>query len=115
MRLDLNYDEYRNQWEALYQHQNYDAGLTGYFLRKSHIWSEQNFDHNVHFSKVLEVGAGTCEHIKHVRHSFDEYLNTDLHPQMSSAKLASKDEGGGKIHFSQEDANKLSFENNSFD
>ena len=34
---------------------------------------------------------------------------------MSSAKLASKDEGGGKIHFSQEDANKLSFQNNSFD
>lgn len=115
MRSDPNYDEYRNQWEALYQHQNYDAGLTGYFLRKSHIWSEQNFGHNVHFSKVLELGAGTCEHIKHVRHSFDEYLITDLHPQMNSANLASKDVGGGKVHFLQEDANKLSFENNSFD
>ncbi len=116
MRPDPNYDNYRNKWEELYQEKNYDAGLTGYFLRKSHMWSEKNFDRNVHFSKVLEVGAGTCEHIKHVNHSFDDYLITDLHPLISNIKLPPNAEGrGGKIRFSQEDANKLSFQSNYFD
>lgn len=115
MKVDPSEDDYLNGWAELYQNQNYDAGLAGYFLRKSHIWSEQSFDKNVHFNKVLEVGAGTCEHVKHIKHSFDEYLITDLHPQINSIKLPSNVDGKGKIHFSQEDASKLSFKNESFD
>jgi phosphatidylethanolamine/phosphatidyl-N-methylethanolamine N-methyltransferase len=115
MRSDPSYDEYINQWEDHYHSQNYDAGLTSYFLRKSHIWSEQSFDQNDHFSKVLEVGAGTCEHVKYVNHSFDEYLVTDLHPRKNGIQLPSNAKGVGKIQFSKEDANELSFENDSFD
>jgi SAM-dependent methyltransferase len=115
MRPDPSYDDFRRQWEELYQGQNYDVGLTGYFLRKSHIWSEQKFDRNIHFSRVLEVGAGTCEHINYIKHTFDEYLITDLHPQEVDVQPFSGVGIEGKVSIAQEDAKKLSFENDSFD
>ena len=39
------------------------------------------------FPKVLEVGANRGEHVPFVRHSFDEYVLTDLHPPTVSTEL----------------------------
>lgn len=75
-----DHDAYLRQWAALYEGENYDAGLTGYFLRKSHECAEAGFGAEQHFPRVLEAGAGTGVHIRFVRHAFDEYVSTDLNP-----------------------------------
>ncbi|MBV5342884.1 class I SAM-dependent methyltransferase, partial [bacterium] len=107
---------YLKQWASLYEGKNYDTGLTGYFLKKSHEWSEANFGTDTHFSKVLEVGAGTGLHINFVRHSFDEYLLTDLNPPMlGQIARASSLPPSGKIIVAPEDATRLSFAANTFD
>ena len=111
MRSDPDYDDYVNRWVDLYRDHTYDQGPTGYFVRKSHVWSEKQFGPDIHFERVVEVGAGFGEHIKHVRHSFDEYWVTDLNLQVDEANLLANFNGGGEILFSKEDATKLSFEN----
>lgn len=116
MKSDPNYNDYMLQWSSLYQGLNYDAGLTGYFLRKSHVWSENDFSEKDHFDKVLEIGAGPGEHIRHVRHSFNEYWVTDVNlPMMDKIVLPTTKNGTGKIICAQEDATKLSFPDNTFD
>lgn len=113
---DPSYDDYLQQWSGMYKSANYDAGLTGYFLGKSHEWCESLFCESEHFSKVLEVGAGTGEHIKHVRHGFDEYWMTDLNPPMLDhiSGFTPKDRQG-QILTAKEDATKLSFSDSKFD
>jgi len=116
MKPDPDYDDFTKQWAALYQDQNYDSGLTGYFLRKSHAWAEAAFGPEVHFGKVLEVGAGTGMHIKFIRHSYDEYWITDRNQPLMD-KIALSDTAGrrGKLFFAGEDATKLTFPDASFD
>lgn len=111
-----DYNMYLKQWANLYQGKNYDSGLTGYFLKKSHEWSEVDFGSDKHFSRVLEVGAGTGMHIKYIRHSFDEYFLTDLNPPlMEQIKLPVISSTSGKVIISTEDATRLSFIDNSID
>ena len=65
---------------------------------------------------MLEVGAGTGMHIKYVRHSFDEYLLTDLNPPlMDKIDISASLRASGKIVVSPEDATRLSFPDNIFD
>lgn len=82
MKADPSYDEYMRRWTAAYETTNYDNGMAAYFLSMSHVWCEQEFGPDTHFSRVLEVGAGTGFHIRTVRHTFDEYMMTDLNPPM---------------------------------
>ncbi len=116
MRDDPSYQEYFKRWSELYQDTNYDKGLTGFFLKRSHQWSEKDFGDNSYFEKVLEVGAGTGEHLKYVRHGFREYWLTDLNPpfldQIASHKTHSKQ---GKICIEKQDATALTFAEESFD
>ena len=116
MKPDPSYADYVNQWADLYQDQNYDTGLTGYFLKKSHEWCETDFGPGVHFARVLEVGAGTGMHLKFVRHAYDEYWITD-HSQPLMDKITLPDAGGtrGKLYFAKEDATQLTFLDASFD
>ena len=110
------YSDYLEQWARLYQSTNYDEGLTGYFLKKSHEWAERPFGPEKHFGRVLEVGAGTGMHIRFVRHSFDEYLLTDLNPPLSDRiVLPQASRGSANVRILTEDATRLSFHENTFD
>jgi phosphatidylethanolamine/phosphatidyl-N-methylethanolamine N-methyltransferase len=114
MRPDPNYDTYLTQWAALYEGKNYDEGLAGYYLSKSHEWCERDFGADMHFPRVLEVGAGTGVHLRYLRHGFDEYIMTDLNaPFLDSAAL--KAGSNSKVTTQAEDATDLSFEDESFD
>lgn len=114
MKADPDYDTYLSRWAALYEGKNYDEGLAGYFLGKSHEWCEGEFPPDAHFSRVLEVGAGTGVHLGYVRHSFDEYVLTDLNaPFLESA--VQKVSKAGKVAIRAEDATRLSFPDESFD
>lgn len=116
MKPDPNYEEYIKQWTNLYQNKNYDSGLSGFFLKKSHEWSELNFGSNIHFNKVLEVGAGSGMHIKYVKHTFDEYWMTDQSIDFLDKIDISKNERAiGKLFLAVEDASRLSFPDATFD
>jgi len=114
MKKDPDYSLYVKQWSALYDQYNYNEGLAGYFLTKSHQWCEQQFSSNVHFNRILEVGAGTGMHVRFVKHSYNEYVITDLnHTLLEKMNLngISRD----KIKIKTENASKLSFPDKSFD
>jgi phosphatidylethanolamine/phosphatidyl-N-methylethanolamine N-methyltransferase len=116
VKLDPDYEDYLAKWSTLYQSQNYDSGLAGFFLKKSHEWSEKNFDKNAYFGKVLEVGAGTGMHFQYINHKFDEYWMTDFNTKfIEQNRVRNKSTKDGKLLFSSEDATKLSFPDAFFD
>lgn len=115
VRENPSYDDYLQQWAALYEDVNYDEGLAGYFLKKSHVWAERPWGPDTHFSRVLEVGAGTGVHIDHVRHSFDSYTMTDLNPPLMDQISTAGTGSGGQVITEVQDATRLSYEDDSFD
>jgi phosphatidylethanolamine/phosphatidyl-N-methylethanolamine N-methyltransferase len=116
MKPDPDYQDYLEKWSNLYQIQNYDSGLAGFFLKKSHEWSEKEYGNNVFFEKVLEVGAGTGMHFNYINHQFDEYWMTDYNSRFLEENQAhSKHIKKGKLLFSSEDATHLSFPDAFFD
>jgi ubiquinone/menaquinone biosynthesis C-methylase UbiE len=117
MKPDPDMSSYLTEWSGIYEDLNYEKGMAGFFLKKSHAWLEQNFDAGQHFSRVLEVGAGTGIHQQFVRHTFDEYWMTDLNPPMLDKvdQGSGHAEGRGKVIVSAENASQLSFPDGSFD
>lgn len=115
MRNDPNYEEYLSKWASLYEGKNYDEGLAGYFLTKSHSWCEAPFGPETKFSEVLEVGAGTGVHLAHIKHQFDRYVMTDLNAPFLDAATLKKHPHGDKVVAMSQDATKLDFESSSFD
>ena len=116
MKDEPSYQEYIAKWSVLYQQSNYEGGLAAWFLRKSHEWCEGAFTQNDMFEKVLEVGAGTGEHIKHIRHRFNEYWVTDANlPMLNQATEKAVPNINGRVFIQKEDATKLSFVDGSFD
>jgi SAM-dependent methyltransferase len=111
MKADPDHAAYLRQWADLYEKNNYDQGLAGFFLNKSHEWSEKPFTAADRFPRVLEVGAGTGVHIGYVRHAFDEYISTDLNPPF----LDKMKPAGRNVIVKAEDATRLSFPDRSFD
>lgn len=113
MKPDPSHEEYVRRWAELYESLNYNQGMAGYFLGKSHEWCERAFSSDDHFPRVVEVGAGTGVHIGYVRHGFDEYVMTDLNPPMLD-KIRSEGHSG-RVVTACEDATALSFPDASFD
>lgn len=113
MKADPSHQEYIQRWSELYEDLNYNAGLAGYFLKKSHAWCEQRFGEEDYFPRVVEVGAGSGVHLDYVRHRFDEYVMTDLNPPMLDRIQSSG--RSGRVVTSREDACSLSFPDASFD
>lgn len=116
MKDDPSYQVYMAKWAQSYQHSNYEGGLAAWFLRKSHEWCEESFTQNDMFEKVLEVGAGTGEHIKHIRHRFNEYWITDANlPMLDQTTEDAVSSKKRRVFVQQEDATKLSFADGNFD
>ena len=117
MKKNINtpqsYEEYMKKWTELYEHANYDRGLTGFFLKKSHHWAEKAFNKKMKFDKVLEVGSGSGVHLEYVKHGFNEYYVTDL--SEAFIKQAKQKCSDSRVFHKIEDASKLSFKSNSFD
>jgi phosphatidylethanolamine/phosphatidyl-N-methylethanolamine N-methyltransferase len=49
-----------------YERANYGSGLSGRVMRRSHELVEVAFGEELHFPRVLEVGAGSGVHIRYV-------------------------------------------------
>ena len=116
MKPDPDYQQYLRQWSELYDEKNYDRGLAAYFLRKSHIWAEQAFGPEHRFEQVLEVGAGSGEHIQHLRHEYDSYRLTDLNTEfLQRAKEKLPPKQADRVHIEVQDACALSYDDDRFD
>ena len=84
---------YQRQFSENYDSLNYASGLQAKVMRSSHRMAERAFDPTMRFDTVLEVGAGTGEHLPFVRHDFGRYLLTDRDPrtlEVAHAKLRLK-------------------------
>jgi ubiquinone/menaquinone biosynthesis C-methylase UbiE len=86
------------------------------WIEYRHKLVEKAYDDQTHFGRVLEVGAGTGEHLPFVRHRFDEYTLSDLDPktlEVAKRKLAGAHEG--MLGFEVQTGSELAYSNNTFD
>lgn len=108
--------EYRARFADIYDESNYVSPLQAGVMRASHRLAEKHFQECSHFSKVLEIGAGTGEHLGYVRHGFDQYVVTDADGKtLEVAKGKKNDISGSKLLFEIQSGVELSYGDNSFD
>jgi phosphatidylethanolamine/phosphatidyl-N-methylethanolamine N-methyltransferase len=116
MKPDPDFDAYHRRHAEAYQALNYDRSLSAVFMRKSHALIEKPFGAEDHFPRVVEVGAGSGQHVAHVRHRFDTYCMTDRSTEMLERARARCPAGvRARIQVAQEDATALSFPDGHFD
>lgn len=108
--------DYRARFADVYDESNYASPLQSAVMRASHRLTEKNFKNLDHFAKVLEIGAGTGEHLDFVRHTFDQYILSDLDAKtLKVAKRKLNDKLGDKLKFETQRGEGLSYADNSFD
>lgn len=113
---DKAWVEYRERFAQVYDESNYASPLQSFVMRASHKLTEKPFGPRDHFQRVIEIGAGTGEHLPFVRHGFDEYVLTDL--DAKTLEVAERKLGGlhlGKLRFQAQAAGGLDYPDNSFD
>ena len=113
---DKAWSDYREKFSEIYDGSNYSSRLQAYVMQASHRLVEKAFTNKLHFDRVLEVGAGTGEHLQFVRHAFDEYILTDIDPktlEVAKRKLAGS--RNCKVGFEAQAGNNLAFPDNAFD
>ena len=108
---------YRARFAAGYDADNYSSPLQSRVMRASHTLVERAFGPETRFGRVLEVGAGTGEHLASVRHGFDEYTLTDMDPatlEVARRKLGTG-AARGTLRFETQTAETLDYPEDSFD
>lgn len=107
---------YRAKFADIYDGSNYSSPLQSAVMRASHRLVEKKFRVNEQFSRVLEIGAGTGEHLAFVKHGFDQYVLTDLDSRtLAVAKGKIGAMHGDRVSFETQSGDGLSFPDNSFD
>ena len=113
---DKAWIEYRKKFADVYDDSNYSSPLQSFVMRASHRLTEKAFNSQVHFDRVLEVGAGTGEHLPFVRHSFNKYILSDLDPKtLDIAKIKLAGMHDDKLGFETQTGDSLTYPDNSFD
>ena len=108
--------QFRAMFADVYDASNYVSPMQSALMRASHRGVEKAFGKNQRFPKVLEIGAGTGEHLAYVRHDFDQYVVTDLDEktlEIASGKIGAK--FGDRVSFESQKGEELSYANDSFD
>ncbi|WP_243363469.1 class I SAM-dependent methyltransferase [Fundidesulfovibrio terrae] len=113
---DTEWNNYRERFSKVYDNSNYSGGIQSLVMRESHKLSEKAFSPRVHFEKVLEVGSGTGEHFKYVRHTFSTYIITDADENaLGIAKTKISNAEQQNIKFEVQSAENLSYQDGTFD
>ncbi|CAA9893013.1 Ubiquinone/menaquinone biosynthesis methyltransferase [Candidatus Methylobacter favarea] len=108
--------DYRARFADVYDESNYASPLQSTVMRASHRLAEKNFKENDHFAKVLEIGAGTGEHLNFVRHGFDHYVLADLDAKtLEVAERKLKGKFDNKLLYETQSGEELHYVDNSFD
>lgn len=113
----MNLEKIQEKYQKYYAEIQY-RGNTGKATNFYHRLLEKRFK-NKFFRNVLEVGAGSGEHLKFVLHDFENYFLTDLIlPNLSIQQndLASKLRTQNRnIHLEIQNVEKLTYDDSSFD
>ena len=116
LRPDPDPQVYQSRLDATYHARNYGGSLAARMMRRGHDLLERPFDADDMFPTVVEVGAGTGEHLPHVRHRFDRYFLTDLNPtRLADARASLPHDLAARVTVTSEDATRLSFADASVD
>lgn len=108
--------DYRARFAEIYDDANYANNLQSWVMYAGHRRSEKRFKACDHFKRVLEIGAGTGEHLPFVRHGFDQYVLTDLDDKaLDVARQKHGQTYGDKLLFEAQTLEGLSYPVNSFD
>ncbi len=108
--------DYRERFSDVYDDSNYSSPLQSFVMRASHKLVEKEYGKQAHFDRVLEIGAGTGEHLPFVRHAFNEYILTDLDPktlEVAKHKLAGMH--NGQVKFEAQAGTSLNYSDDTFD
>jgi phosphatidylethanolamine/phosphatidyl-N-methylethanolamine N-methyltransferase len=115
---DPSWIEYRNIFSKIYDEANYTSPLQSSVMHASHSLIERRHDSNAHFSRVLEIGAGTGKHFQFVSHTFDEYILSDMDPQaleIAKIKLMKREGPIGNVVYTVSQGQSLQHPDNVFD
>ena len=113
---DPMWELWQQKMPELYNRSVYEGNsLVGKVNCRGHYDLEKDFGPDAHFKRVLEVGAGTGFHLDTVRHGFDEYVMTDLSPELIAQAEARYGTREGAIQYAVQDASVLPYEADSFD
>ncbi|WP_349972429.1 class I SAM-dependent methyltransferase [Pseudomonas caspiana] len=113
---DQAWTEYRERFSEVYDDANYVSPLQAFVMRASHRLVEKDFTCADYFSKVLEIGAGTGEHLPFVKHGFGEYTLSDMdHKTLEVAKAKTTALARGKLLFEVQKGGQLDYSDNTFD
>lgn len=113
---DEAWDSYRARFSGVYDDANYSGGLQSWVMCAGHRLVEEPFGADTHFDKVLEIGAGTGQHLQFVRHRYKQYTLADNDQAvLDLARDRLRGHPGGNLVFSRQDAGTLDFPDNTFD
>ncbi len=113
---DEAWTDYREKFAELYDDANYGSSVQGRVMQAGHRLAEKAYDTNVHFDRVLEIGAGTGEHLPFVRHQFLEYVSTDTDAKaLGVAEQKLSQHSGGSLRFELQAGGELSYPDDCFD
>ncbi|EAZ91309.1 methyltransferase 24 [Crocosphaera chwakensis CCY0110] len=116
MKPDPDFNAYHQLLAENYEDFNYGKSLSAFFMRKSHQLIEAPFTSKNYFERILEIGAGSGQHLRYVRHQFREYVMTDQSTAMlEQAKSNYPSSLRERITICSSDAYKLRFDSESFD
>jgi len=113
---DKAWVDFCEQFADVYDELNYNKSLQSRAMRAGHKFLEKAFDKTKNFERIIEIGAGTGEHVPFVRHNFQEYVLSDMDIKtlnVAKNKLAGLHDG--KLKFEIQTGEKLDYPDNSFD
>lgn len=106
--MSINDDYYKDHYSKVL-----NSGLVGKVSDLTHVSLEKGFKHDAFYARVLELGAGEGQHLRFVKHGYDEYIQSDLRINNLIDKSKYSD---GKVVTQMVDASNLeTFEDDSVD
>lgn len=113
---DSAWIDWRERFAAVYDQANYASPLQSFVMRASHQLVERPYGQTNHFDRVLEVGAGTGEHLQFVRHTFNEYVLSDADPAaLDVAATKTVGRQNHNVNYSTQVGERLSYSDDTFD
>ena len=86
------------------------TGLQGFFIKNGHRQLEHFKKNKSHFSKILEIGAGSTPHYHFIKHTYDEY-----HIVETSEYALDYHKNNKKVKLVKYDGKVIPYENDFFD